>query len=284
MEWADLRGVALEGHFRKTVSAWRASGGGPTVSTGLEALEALDDAPSLEPGLIIAHASRCGSSLLAALAASGEGGVLVAEPSLLPDIMSCDLAGGLGRPADEVLRQAVRALGRIRFGTERRLVLKLNSQMVRHLPVLRRAFPAAPVVWLQRRPAEIVESNLRRPPAGSIRPEAAARQALRRAALVFMGATAFVGDDVPVLDYRDLPDAAWTRVAGLMGLEPSPADLARLADVARRDARTGEPYAPRPIEPLPEAMQAAVRDTLDPMYEALAERGRRQVMSKRLVA
>jgi len=38
--------------------------------------------------------------------------------------------------------EVVRSLGRVRFGTERHYVLKLNSQLSRFLPDFRRAFTA----------------------------------------------------------------------------------------------------------------------------------------------
>jgi hypothetical protein len=275
VEWADLRGHAFdEPFFKRTLAAWREAEPAPTVRTGLDALEALDGEPSLDPDLIIAQASRCGSSLLSTLVSAGGATVLVSEPNLLPQLMTHHLGVGFDRPVEGLLRQAIRAQGRIRFGTERRYVLKLNSQMVRHLPDVRRAFPDAPVVWLQRRPAEIVCSHMRTAD-GRAASAAAARAALHRTTLAFLGATAFVDDDVLVLDYRDLPQAAWTRVGALMGLKPRACDIARMRALAERDAKSGDPFTPRAPEALPEALAAVVRENLDPLYETLAARGPR---------
>lgn len=275
VEWADLRGHAFnQPFFKRTLATWREAGPAPTVRTGLDAFEALDGEPSLNPDLIIAQASRCGSSLLAALVSAGEETVLVSEPNLLAELMKHHLAAAFDRPVEGILRHAVRAQGRIRLGTERRYVLKLNSQMVRHLPEVRRAFPNSPVVWLQRRPAEIVRSHIRTSP-GWTGSAAAAHAALRRTTLVFLGATAFVDDTVTVLDYRDLPDVAWTRAAALMGLRPRVRDIARMRALAERDAKSGDPFTPRAPEALPEALAAVVRENLDPLYETLAARGPR---------
>jgi hypothetical protein len=275
VEWADLRGHAFDKpFFNRTLAAWRAGANPLTIRTDLDAFEELDAQPSLEPDLIIAHASRCGSTLLARLAALGEETLLVSEPPVIPQLLARNLAHGLVRPVEQVLREAVRSLGRVRFGTERRYVLKLNSQLSRFLPEFRRAFPSAPIVWLQRQPSEIIESNLKDPaePHRVIPLNEATSKTVRRVMLAFMGATAFVDDRIPVLDYRELPDAAWTRVADLMGIDPAADRIARARDLAKVHAHNDKPFASRSRRPLCEAMQAVIRQTLDPMYDSLALR------------
>ena len=265
-----MRGLTFDtARFNRIVDDWRAAARPATIHTPLDALAALDDQQSLDPDLIIAHPSRCGSTLLARLAAARDDAVLLSEPGILQQLLTVDLAQPLDQPVTQILRQIVRALGRIRFGSERRYVLKLNSQTTRFLPAVRAAFPTTPIVWLQRQPAEIIQSNIRGPARGWAPPRDPADWALQRATLAFLAATAFVDHSVHVLDYRDLPDAAWTRVAGLMGIDP---DLARMRAIAAVDARHGKPFAPATPTPLPEAVAAIVRDTLDPMYHALALR------------
>jgi hypothetical protein len=274
VEWADMRASAFDTtSFSRTVDDWRGNAGPATIHTGLDALTALDDRPSLDPDLIIAHPSRCGSTLLARLAAARDDAVLLSEPGILHQLLTLDLVQPLDQPVARILRQAVRALGRIRFGWERRYVLKLNSQTTRFLPAVRAAFPATPIVWLQRRPAEIIQSNIRGPARGWAPPCDPAAWALQRVTLAFLAATAFVDHNVHVLDYRDLPDAAWARVAGLMGIDPDAADLARMRALAAVDARSGKPFMAELPTPLPDAVDAIVRGTLDPMYHALALRG-----------
>src|SRR5262249_54972670 len=144
----------------------------------------------------IAHPSRSGSTLLARLATFEDKSILVSEPELLYELLKHNLKDAFDRPVENILRQAVRALGRIRFGNERRYVLKLSSQMTRYLPEFRKAFPQTPIVWLQRQPAEIIESNLANfavPGRPHLFPERA-QWAVRRVTLAFMGATAFTDD------------------------------------------------------------------------------------------
>ena len=69
VDWADLSAERfVEPFFDQTVARW-ASGphARPLVRTGLEALVALDDEPSLEPAGMIFHLSRCGSTLVSRL-------------------------------------------------------------------------------------------------------------------------------------------------------------------------------------------------------------------------
>lgn len=272
--WADLRPYDFnQPLFRRTLEGWRARGATETVRTELSALADLDDQPSLSPDLVIAHPSRSGSTLLARLAAAEDGTILVSEPAILPQVLNQHRLGALGSPIEPVLRAIVRAQGRIRLGNERRYVLKLNSQITRFLPEFQRAFPQTPIVWLQRRPIEILESNLHFPPAAHPgRPDALETWLLRRITLAFLGATAFVDKPMHILDYRDLPHAAWSSLAKLMGIDPTESRLLKVREIAQYDARTGARFAPRPRNILSTPLQAIVRETLDPLYDGLHAR------------
>ncbi|HEY1751703.1 MAG TPA: hypothetical protein VGG29_10585 [Caulobacteraceae bacterium] len=278
LEWADLRGRRFDdGFFRWTVEAWRRRGPARTVRTGLGALAALDGAPSLDPALIIAHSARCGSTLLARSLGAIEGTVAVCEPELLWYVAADSLNGAGGAPAHETLRRVVRALGRVRFGDERRLVLKLSSPMTPFLPLFRRAFPAAPVIWLQRRPAEIVASELRAPMPWMVKTAAGEPAVLQRLILhaltvTFLAASQHVDDETLVIDYADLPAAAASLAAPRMGVTPSPDDLVRMRTLCGLDAKSGRPFERRVSPPLPQDTAAIVAASLDPLYAALDRR------------
>jgi hypothetical protein len=269
--WADLRGHARNApFFSRTIAAWRRQGAADAVRTDLSALPVLDAA--LDPDLIIAHPSRAGSTLLARLAAAQEGSILVSEPGILLALLAHHLAGTLGAPIGPILQSVVRAQGRRRPDAQR-YVLKLNSQATRFLPEIRRAFPRTPILWLQRQPVQIVASNLDRPASGCPeRPEDLADWVLRRVALAFLGATAFVDRNMQIIDYRDLHEPDWPGLATILGMDRTSATLARMRDIARLDARTDTPFVPRERAPVPLAVQSIVRETLDPMYEALRAR------------
>jgi hypothetical protein len=207
------------------------------------------------------------------MAAAADDMQLLLEPLVLSKLVREGLDGDLHRPIEQRLRQAVRALRNEHPKSDRPCILKLNSQMTRFLPQIRRAFPDTPVIWLQRSPAEVVESNLTHPPRPSHPPPTGGMTewTLRRVTLAFMAATAFVDDGVQVLDYRDLPDVAWARLADLMGFDPA-RNADRVHDLMKVDAKSGKPYLPRTRQPLSDELHARIRQTLDPLYDALALR------------
>ena len=134
------------------------------------------------------------------------------------------------------------------------------------------------MIWLQRRPSEIVELNLRAPgnwlhvePGGE--PDLA-KLTLQKLTVLFLAASRLVNDDMLVLDYRDLPDAAWTQVAPFIGVSLNERERERMRDIARSDSKSGLPFVQRQPRELPAPVQATVRQVLDPLYEAL---GRRRV-------
>jgi hypothetical protein len=239
-------------------------------------LRALDASPSLDPCLIIAHGSRCGSTWLTGMLRAMDGALTIAEPGCLVALLSHDIRGRSAFIGHEVLRQMVRALGRIRFGDERRYVLKLSSTLTRFFPQFRRAFPGVPVIWLQRRPSEIVESNLHAPgnwvEFDRHGDEQLARLTLHKMAMLFLAASGLVDDNTLVLDYRDLPEAAWTHVAPFIGVSLNECERDRMRDIARIDAKSAKLFVPRRPRELAAPVQAAIRQALDPLYEALDRR------------
>ncbi len=277
IDWADLREQAFDRpFFSHTLKAWRAGSNDAIVQSDLSTLSSLDSEPSLDPDVIIAHPSRSGSTWLSLLtAAMHEQTVFVGEPEVVFQLLHANLLRPLETP-DQTLRHLIRALGRRRFGTEQRFVVKLSSRDSHFLALFRRAFPKTPIVWVQREPAEIIESNLRRPRRAltGLDPETIARQALRDVSWAFLAANGFDDANFHVVDYRDLPLAAWTRVAPLMQVQIDEDCLSRMHNVSGSHSHSGEPYLPRTPSPLPEEVEDIVRNTLNPLYEALARRAR----------
>jgi hypothetical protein len=289
--WADLSSVRFaEPFFDQTVTHWVAGHDArPLVRTGLEALVALDGEPSLEPAGMIFHVSRCGSTLVSRLLGTLPGVVVLAEAAPLNSLL------GLDRLDDatlvKIVRLLVRALGRHRHGDERRLVLKCTSWNIRRRAVLAAAFPETPWIWVQRDPVRVLASLLAQPP-GWLGLQGAPRWAARRfgldeAEIRGMSRTEFAarvlgamleaaGTDPAgrlCVDYANLPDAVWQRVAPHFGLDTDAAAIARMIDESRFDAKdptgrvfTGDAAERRPIN---DEMQEAARRFAEPGYRAL---------------
>jgi hypothetical protein len=277
--WADMRKLRFDDpFFIDTVQKWRGDPSRVRETTDLQALAALDTEPSLDPCLIITQASYCGSTLLARLLRAIDGTVVVCEPRIVSKMLSYSLHCAADFPIQRTLRQTARALGRVRFGDERRLVLKLGSALTRYLPLLRRTFPGVPVVWLQRRPAEILESTLRRAPSRrGGKPEEDDEYLkinMRKIFTAFLAASIHAGEGTLVLDYLDLPDSVWIEVAPLIGAIVTEQDRARMRDVLRVHSKSGKPFKARARDQIPPHLREWVEHTLDPLYMAIDGRRR----------
>ena len=94
VDWADLSSERfVDPFFDQTIARWAAGPHArPLVRTGLEALDALDREPSLEPAGMIFHLSRCGSTLVSRLLGILPGVVVIAEPAPLNALLGLDPA------------------------------------------------------------------------------------------------------------------------------------------------------------------------------------------------
>ena len=114
------------------------------------------------PDGFILHMSRCGSTLLAQMLAQLHGHVVVSEAEPLDSVMRW--ATRDASPLQIAALQAiVKALGRTRTGNAQRLFVKLDAWHTLALPILLKAFPGVPWIFLYRDPAEVVASHAQRP-------------------------------------------------------------------------------------------------------------------------
>jgi hypothetical protein len=260
--WADLSEERfVEPFFDQTVDRWAS---GPQskqlVTTGLEALVALDTKPSLEPAGIVFHLSRCGSTLVSRLLGTLPGVVVIAEPSPLNALLGLDPKRVDQAALIPMVRILVRALGRRRHGDERQLVLKCTSWNIRQREILAAAFPDSPWTWVQRDPARVLTSLLAEPP-GWLRlqdwPQVAKQRfgfdpatvpGMTRAefgarALGAMLEAAASADSAGRLcvDHAELPDAVWQRVVPHFGLDADDAAIARMVQQSRFYSKDSAP-------------------------------------------
>ena len=293
VDWGDLGDMRFaEPFFDQTVERWAGGAAARLVRTDLATLAALDAAPSLDPAALIFHMSRCGSTVVSRLLSRLPGMLVVAEPKPVNTLLLAgpDLLGEADTA--RLLRLLVRALGRRRFGDERHYVLKLSSWNVARLDLFRRAFPAAKIVWVQRRPLEVMASLAADPPAW-LELRRAPREANRLfaippAELATLDAAGFcthalaallraaAAADALTVDYRELPDAVWSRIAPVLGLALGAEEIAALQQEARYHAKdparrlfAGDP--PERRDP-PPALRALAEAWLEPLYRALDAR------------
>jgi hypothetical protein len=107
---------------------------------------------------IVAHVSRCGSTLVARMLAELPRSLVLSEAPVIDQVLR-----GPGSEADRArrLRALVSALAAPWADGVERNFLKLDSWSTRELAVVREAFPDAPWLFVYRDPLEVVVSQLR---------------------------------------------------------------------------------------------------------------------------
>lgn len=263
--------------------------------TPAELLEPLREARAGVPlaGLIF-HMSRCGSTLIAQMLAALPSQIVLSEVPVLD--MALRTRRGDPRVSEEQrigwLRGLVSALCRPRSGRERRAFIKLDSWHTLDLPLIRRAFPSTPWIFVYRDPLEVLVSHQRQPGAqmvpGTLDPAllgldpagvySLPQQQYRARLLERICASALVAsaeDPGALLSYRQLPAALETHILPRFGVALDDDALAACRRAAQTDAkRPGEPFAPDSERKRAEASEdiRAAAHALAPLYTALEAR------------
>ncbi len=229
--------------------------------------------------------SRCGSTLVTQMLAAVPHHIVLSEPQLVNDVLR---APGSDDERVRRLQLAIGALGRRRRGDERAFVLKLDAWTTHDLPVLRRAFPDTPWLFLTRDPAEVLVSHRRQ--AGMqmlpavVPPELFGLDLLSATTMPFEDYGAFVlgavcrqalayrDERALFLDYRELP-GAFERILDWFGIACSDAERTAMEAASRRDAknptRTFADDTAAKAQAITRELRAAVDRLARPAYEEL---------------
>ncbi|MCE4069404.1 MULTISPECIES: sulfotransferase [Pseudomonas] len=133
--------------------------------TGLaELLDWQRASPGLMPSLLVFHASRCGSTLLAQMLAGLDSHLVLSEPGPLDSLLRSHYrhAWEEGRQEQAVIAM-LSALAQNAGPPAQHLVVKLDAWNLFELPLIRRCFPDTPWIFLYRDPLEIAASHLNMP-------------------------------------------------------------------------------------------------------------------------
>jgi hypothetical protein len=258
--------------------------------TTLDELGEMDaERGSLRPAGLIFHMSRCGSTLAGQMLAALENSVVLSEAGPIDSVLgsSCRDASISDDWRIERLRWIVSALGASAPGDPSRFVLKLDAWHALDLPLIRRAFPGVPWVFLYREPLEVLVSQgagvswlmsaVNAPRfAGLELAEAAALPRERYHAHVLGGISAAVlrsADPVRrLVNYAQLPNAGIDEIPRWFGFELSDQEREVMTMAARWNAkRPYEPFTPDAQEKRA-AASAVVREAataLGPQYAQL---------------
>jgi hypothetical protein len=225
---------------------------------------------------VIAHVSRCGSTLAARAMALAPDTVALSEPPPVEDVLA---GGGSAQERARALRTLLDELA----GGAPRAVLKLDSWALHDLDVVRAALPGVPVVLLVREPAAVLASHAVLPGMQMIPGALDARR-------VRVGAEITTADDILdyrarvlaglydraaaerdtfalVCDYRDLVPGGLAVMAERFGLDPLPAEP--LAELLGLDAKHPGLSFEGPDRPVTDALRAAAARWADEPYRRL---------------
>lgn len=254
--------------------------------TTLAQLEAwAQHSPRIRPTGLIFHVSRCGSTLLAHLLGRLDGALVLSEPGPVDSLIRA--GDRLGRDRQiRLLRAVVSALGQARAPGQTRLFIKLDAWNTLQHALIREAFPETPRVFLYRDPVEVLVSALRQRGVHTApgllpgrlfgiddEPDPDAWAARVLGAILTGGREAAEAAPTLLLNYADLPGAAWTGVAGHFGLTLTKDEVARLTLASGRNPKRGDqPFesdAAAKRDAAPEAVRALAERWMRPAYDAL---------------
>ena len=245
--------------------------------------------PGLPPTGFIFHLSRCGSTLLAQMLAALPRNIVVSEAPPIDHLLRGKFEGANDDEKMAWLRGLLSALAQCRNGDEKQFFVKFDSWHVINLPLIRRAFPDVPWIFLYRDPIEVLASQLKQPaphlvpnfggfesgvvPASGtqISPD---EYCVRTLSHICASALEQLRSSGLPVNYSELPSAAWTSVREYFQLDWTAEDLELMRHVTQFDAKnpslffTANSAGANEVSPLLRELSAR---WLDPVYAKLED-------------
>jgi hypothetical protein len=212
--------------------------------------------PSVRPTGFIFHLSRCGSTLISQMLAAAPGNIVLSEPDPVDTVLRAHFRDPAITEPQRVqwLQWLVGALAWRRQPAEKNLFIKFDCWHVLFLPLIQRAFPEVPWIFVEREPLEVMASHRGHRGAQMIPSvlepglfgwdlEAVRRMTLDEygaRVLAKIGAAALAqvqGGKGKLVNYRQLPDAIWPELMNFFAVEFSAADTARMREAGRLNAK-----------------------------------------------
>jgi len=236
--------------------------------------------PSVQPTGFIFHMSRCGSTLLSQMLAVAPENIVLSEAGPIDDVLRLNFRNPEITDEEQVrwLQWLVGVLVWRRHPAEKNVFIKFDCWHTMFLPLLQRAFPGVPWIFLYREPIEVMASAEQRlggpvlpgvlPPAlfgwdagmvGRMQSiEYCARVLAKLCEAALAPAQAGHGK---LVNYRQLPAAIWPELLKYWNVEFSPDETAQMFGAAQLNAKN-------PAQPFTADSQAK-RDSASPELRAL---------------
>jgi hypothetical protein len=248
--------------------------------------------PGMWPSGFIFHMSRCGSTLISQMFAAVPRNVVISEGIPIDSVLSPRTESVTTEQRVEWLTSMVGALGQPRAGGESRYFIKFDAWHIREWPLIRKAFPGVPWIFVYRDPIEVLVSQVNKPGSwtlpGHLPPAVLGLEfadlpriprdeyCARVLALILqeaLSATEDPASGVRLVHYRQLPGAVWTELDSHFKAGFEDSEMATMQETANYDAKAqGLPFSPDSESKRRSASPRLVRiseEWLSPWYELL---------------
>lgn len=260
--------------------------------TPVEVLEEIQAAhPHVPPTGFIFHMSRCGSTLISQMLAALPRNIVISEAGPVDSILRAKFHQADVTDEERIkwLRLMVDALGRKRFEQEKNLFIKFDCWNTLELPLIQKAFPGVPWIFVYREPSEVIVSHLQRRGAqmipGVLEPqlfgmstEVAAKisteeYCARVLAAICDAALRHDGEPAGMLvNYKELPEAVLSSITRFFRVEFTEKERERMARAAQFDAKNPAMQFERDAERKQRGVDERVRELSDKWLGRLYER------------
>jgi len=257
-----------------------------------------------DPTGFIFHMSRCGSTLVSQMLASQPQSIVLSEAPPIAAVLETKYRAVDVSEEQRLLwlQWLIGAMAHRRTAAEQHVFIKFDCWHTLDLPLIRRAFPRVPWIFLYREPVEVLMSQLKQrgsclvpgivsPSRFGIDPSAAACMLAEEYCARALAAICEAGFrharqyDGLLVNYSELPRAVVSTILEYFRVACTSAQLAAMAEAAAYDAKTPSLYytpdSAAKRQAATEAARAAAAAWLGPIYRELeAARARQDLTSQ----
>jgi hypothetical protein len=250
--------------------------------------------PGLSPSGFIFHMSRCGSTLIAQMLAALPQSLVIAEAEPIDAALRAHFRDGnlTDERRIEWLRWILGALGQPRGETQQHYIVKFDSWNTLDLPLIHRAYPTVPWLFVYRDPVEVLVSHRKQPGSqmvpGMLEPGLLDLDATQidqmpqeqyHAAVLERVCQAALREYRPgiskLVNYRQLPEIAWTSLPAFFHVRYTADDVERMRYVSQFHAKNPALFFEADTAAKQSAATADLREIADrhlqPLYEQLEQ-------------
>lgn len=255
-------------------------------------IDALFKLKEVRPSGFIFHMSRCGSTLITQMLSTLQRSIVISEAPPIDHVLRTESLGATEDQRIEWLRGMVNALGQPRMD-ERYLIVKLDAWHAVDMPLISRAFPGVPFVFVYRDPIDVLVSQfqqrgvrlipgvidplvlgLDREAITRIAPEEYCARVLAMICEAGLRTRALGGK---LVNYSELPDAVISSLLDFFNLECTEEEITAMRAASKKNAKNPflefEADSEKKQKESTPALREAAASWLYPIYQKLeAER------------